>query len=85
MVKSLWDGFAKCFGISIVSSVGFECYGWSMGTAMSTLATLWVHDAGRREDRMGQMSKSLRPNATKFPRLNSLVHFDIAAIKSAAK
>ncbi len=75
MVKSLCDCFARCFGISIVLLVGFECYGWSTGPAMSTLARMWVYDAGRREDRMGQMSSSLDPNVTKLARLNPLVHF----------
>ena len=43
MVRSLCDCFAKSFGISIVSPVGFECYGWSMGAVISTLTRIWVH------------------------------------------
>ena len=50
MVRGLCDCFARSFGISIVSSVGFECYGWSTGQTMSIVARIWVHDAGRRKD-----------------------------------
>ena len=75
MVKSLWDCFAICFGISIVSSVGSKCYGWSTVAAMSIFARIWVHDAGRRQDQMGQMSSALVPNVMKLARLKPSVHF----------
>lgn len=73
MVKSLCDCFAIRFGISIVSSVGSKCYGWSTVAAMSILARIWVHDAGKREDQMGQMSSTLEPNVTKLARFKPLV------------
>ena len=72
---SLWNCFAICFGISIVSSVGFKCYGWSTVAALSISARIWVHDAGRREHQMGQMSSALEPNVMKLARLKPLVHF----------
>ena len=41
--------------------VGFECYRWSTGAAMNILARIRGHNAGRREDQMGQMSGFLEP------------------------
>ena len=52
---------------------------------MSIFARIWVHDAGRRQNQMGQMSSALEPNVMKLARLKPSVHFFYCGFKERSK